>query len=536
MSLVTPEKKPSGQRGRRPQEAQSINFDRLCKWLEAEAELHSLSELFEKMLEISDDPSDRTQFFSDIHYLKKKLKERYGENLFFSKVHKKENVVCFKASAGSILNKAWYSAKNENSEKEALRVVETAASLVLLELRSYKQDMTIYPSETMISDLEYNKDQVPQLLRVFLSSLMNNELRQVAIGQSIVHACRPKSTMPPILFGLTIELDHVFGSKWLLTELNRLGFSLDYEENRRFKQSVVANDDIDAYLNSILKGSFSQWSADNVDHNVKTIDGKGSLHGMGIIVSTTGGDVQDFVLPAVKRNKKLLNDSVIQGKGVPIVQYRNSAKSNDSLGFKFINLSNLSLDSLHRPADSKLDLLWHVSHFRGIKATRPGWSGYMQEISQGEFPGRSQINMLPIIDLDPSNMTCIYSTLLFVCDQAKRFEVHTPVITFDQPLWIKATEIVENSNLKIVLILGGFHMMMSFAGSIGTLMAGSGLNTALETIYGPVSVKHMLSGKAIAMFIRGNFLVESALVIMLLSMLLPSTGEAAGEFICYYCH
>lgn len=71
MRLVTPEKKPSGQRGRRPQEAQSINFDRLCKWLEAEAELHSLSELFEKMLEISDDPSDRTQIFSDIHYLKK---------------------------------------------------------------------------------------------------------------------------------------------------------------------------------------------------------------------------------------------------------------------------------------------------------------------------------------------------------------------------------------------------------------------------------------------------------------------------------
>ena len=75
-------------------------------------------------------------------------------------------------------------------------------------------------------------------------------------------------------------------------------------------------------------------------------------------------------------------------------------------------------------------------------------------------------------------------------------------------------------------------MMMSFAGSIGTLMEGSGLDVALETIYVPVSVRHMLSGKAIAMFIRGNFLVESALVIKILSNLLPSANDITGECIC----
>ena len=50
------------------------------------------------------------------------------------------------------------------------------------------------------------------------------------------------------------------------------------------------------------------------------------------------------------------------------------------------------------------------------------------------------------------------------------------VETFDQPLWIKATEIVNVKKLPIVLILGGFHMLMSFAGSIGTLMGSSGLS------------------------------------------------------------
>ena len=75
--------------------------------------------------------------------------------------------------------------------------------------------------------------------------------------------------------------------------------------------------------------------------------------------------------------------------------------------------------------------------------------------------------------------------------------------------------------------------MMSFARGIGTLMAGSCLKTALKAIRGSVSVKHMLSQKVIAKFSRGNVLVESALVFMRLTVLLPPAGETACEFIFY---
>ena len=63
----------------------------------------------------------------------------------------------------------------------------------------------------------------------------------------------------------------------------------------------------------------------------------------------------------------------------------------------------------------------------------------MQSISKGAYPGQSVINMLPIIDLDPTNMSCIYSTLTFISTQAKKLSIITPVATFDQPLWLKAT-------------------------------------------------------------------------------------------------
>ena len=54
---------------------------------------------------------------------------------------------------------------------------------------------------------------------------------------------RPRTTLAYILFRLEIELDYVFGSKWLINELNRLGFSSSVDGVTWFKQSVVVNDD-----------------------------------------------------------------------------------------------------------------------------------------------------------------------------------------------------------------------------------------------------------------------------------------------------
>lgn len=99
--------------------------------------------------------------------------------------------------------------------------------------------------------------------------------------------------------------------------------------------------------------------------------------------------------------------------------------------------------------------------------------------------------------------------------EARKYGV-APIITFDQPLFWKAFLIIQNepvsSTLKsIVLMLGGFHMQMSFLGSIGHLMMGTGLQECLETVYAPNSVIHMLSGKSIQRAIRGHFLVDTAL-------------------------
>jgi hypothetical protein len=80
-------------------------------------------------------------------------------------------------------------------------------------------------------------------------------------------------------------------------------------------------------------------------------------------------------------------------------------------------------------------------------------------------------------------------------------------------------------NKTMVCRLGGFHTIMSFLGSIGSVMSGSGLEQVLEQCFGPNAVLHMLSGKAVSRSQRGHYLVEAALGIILVQRLTAASSE-----------
>ena len=155
----------------------------------------------------------------------------------------------------------------------------------------------------------------------------------------------------------------------------------------------------------------------------------------------------------------------------------------------------------------------------------PSWSRYMTDVSKGEYPRKSSVSLLPIIDLNPTDVTCIFCTLKFVEHQAKELEIMTAVIIFDQPLWIKGFEIIEAKSLNIVCMLGGF-LLMNFLRSIGAVMKGSSLEEAMEQVYAENShnLPHIISGKAVSRALRAHFLVESALVNRLMAPLIDRIG------------
>ena len=121
------------------------------------------------------------------------------------------------------------------------------------------------------------------------------------------------------------------------------------------------------------------------------------------------------------------------------------------------------------PSEVYSDLLWHSGWiFSRAELPRPNWSGLLQQVFFLLVIVISPLSLkffyLPIIDLNPSDETYIYSTLNYVQSQARMLNIPAPCITFDQPLWIKAVEITKAKSMNNVCRLGGFHTNGEFHG------------------------------------------------------------------------
>ncbi|GFY37372.1 uncharacterized protein TNIN_401771 [Trichonephila inaurata madagascariensis] len=153
-----------------------------------------------------------------------------------------------------------------------------------------------------------------------------------------------------------------------------------------------------------------------------------------------------------------------------------------------------------------VDFLWLYEKWKNISSL-PGWNGFLEQlIKNNKNFSTSHVMFLPFIDHPASNIDTICATNI-----DKSHGQKTCLITFDQPLYSKARLILAaySELCKIVVKLLGFHMLMSFLGSIGYIMDGSGLKEG--KIYAANSVDKMLNSHAYSRSIRGHTLLRLAL-------------------------
>ena len=172
-------------------------------------------------------------------YIQEKLVAKYTDEIVVADRNGRKNVVCFQNTARRIINDTWYSQREQKSETESIRIVRTAAKLVKASIREFIYNNEEYPSDNVVADISKAKQWLPTLLQEFLGGVVCDELKQVAIGHTIVQAARPRSAISPVLCGIGVSVDHVLGSKWMIQMLARLGFSISYDEVNKYKQSSL---------------------------------------------------------------------------------------------------------------------------------------------------------------------------------------------------------------------------------------------------------------------------------------------------------
>ena len=294
-------------------------------------------------------------------------------------------------------------------------------------------------------------------------------------------------------------MHHHFQSKYLIDSLNALGYSSSYKEVLRFGRNaaMISGAQLE---NCIGEKNEFKFVADNVDHNVCTLNGENTFHGMSMVAAITNAQFLSRQTP----RKTIAETDFINKSDVEIVRYKEAKQILKTFNCK-------QLPSI-KSSSNRTDLLWKLS--RHFKNPIPNWSGCMQLIhekqNREEFK-TDNVTFLPMIDLSASDMSCIFSTLSFISTLAYK----PAIVTFDQPLFWKGKKIVIEANdplvRQIIVMLGTFHTIMNLLGCIGYLMANTGLSDISEDIYGECTVNQMLIGKAYSRALRGHLIVDQVL-------------------------
>ncbi|KAK3919247.1 Histone-lysine N-methyltransferase EZ1 [Frankliniella fusca] len=500
--------------GRPLNESLRSAFDMFCEELEADPECQfSMSEMTLKFSEMSGDDEGYSS-----HHLKKLLKDRYGDSVIFTDFGGKNSVFCFRGKANKFVYDSWHEERNSRKESDRDRILRAAVKIINEDIRSRAYDMENY---LIGGDLD-EEYLVPDSLRFFLSGLIlsKSTSRQVertreTLAQSIMQASRPRSYISPIQLNLALYLHQTTASRLVIDVLHSLGLCSSYAEVDRFTSCFVNS----GRPSCPASAPFKQWAFDNADYNTKTLTGHGTFHEMGGIACSTPcpPPPPPYTIPRLKGKITL---DVSKGR-MPIRQYVKPPLS----GFKNLEIKDVGVSRTIASLleAQNIDFLW-MSSFCIPKpmllgTSTPSWNAYMVTAHTQCGPyDVSQVEFLPFINLDPNNLTCIFTALDFALRESTRHGLEKCFVTMDLPLFMKASEIVlSTSSLKqVVVMLGGFHLMMSFLGCIGEISKGSGLEELLAEVYAKNTVPHIISGHAYARAMRAHSLAQQALSVLML--------------------
>ena len=327
------------------------------------------------------------------------------------------------------------------------------------------------------------------------------------IYHSIMSAVRPKSFLSPLQISLAVMLNRKFASKRIIDIFYNLGVCCSYDETNLYEECLLLQP-----RPELKSGCFAQFIFDNADFNTNTIDGNNTFHSMGGIKVITPYSCYMEKKNIYREKVKSWANNIDNFENIPFCIYESVHENR--FGYNKILAEEME------QADSNLnisnsDFCWLYGNYK-IPQILPGWNGFMEKLTCKMPYQMSRVIPLPFINSAPSDRNTIFSALKYAFEEAKKMNLHTCFVTFDQPLYQKAVEMVKsfdnrNDMSRIIVRLGGFHLLMSFLGSVGYIMSGSGIKEVLGVSYAKCSVDKMLTGHAYARAMRGHTLVYLSL-------------------------
>ncbi|PIK46569.1 hypothetical protein BSL78_16578 [Apostichopus japonicus] len=246
---------PPTKRGRPQNVTQMEAFLNVATYLqENDDEQTTIHDLIDKMQEFLVDSSCMPYNFT---YMKDQLTQHFSDSIVVAEINGETNVVTLRNNASKILQDFYCQSKGNNTETDKLRIIQTVAKLIKTDIQSVSLATDDYPSCKSCRQLKRGIAYLPEYC--------------ACCWMSCFHPKEDNSNT-----------------------LSKFGFCSSYSEVAKFGRNAAITDGTD--IPNLTAGHFVQYVADNVDHNVRTIDGMGTFHGMGMIAAIT---------PEIKRNQHI---------------------------------------------------------------------------------------------------------------------------------------------------------------------------------------------------------------------------------------
>jgi hypothetical protein len=426
--------------------------------------------------------------------LVQKISEYFGKDLLILSASGVANILVFQSTAHSVL-------KIEEDCDDDDHVIRSVGKKIMKETLSLPKTDNEYFTRL---DKDSTLDEISPTLLSLLGNItekLDSTLPAILIGNIITSIIKKQPTTLQIALGVLLR------SKSLIEQFYKFGVTCSYDEVLRFKQSAAVASAKSSNMGALsyAKHGLVQAVADNFDANISSQNGLRSTHALALLLtqnrtlseSSAVCDKEENI--TIKRLKKTEMKNALKSD-IPVQSYKGPKKPDmPELEAKrsILPLKVLAQQNIVLRRAKELDFVFLKTVINDI--TSPEYGGFNTRMSrqQGQTPKPATVAVYtPLIDMVPSDPDTMMTAMVEAQNLTKLTGQTYTVFTNDQQLYKVAVNIVwvyPELFPEFIPRLGGMHMLMSFVGSVGSLMANSGLEDVMKAAFG--GVPRMLTGK-----------------------------------------
>lgn len=262
-----------------------------------------------------------------------------------------------------------------------------------------------------------------------------------------------------------------------------------------------------------------QTVADNFDTNIASPNGLKSTHSLALLltqVQESTDHIQNPKTPAIKRLRK--EDLKIEHTLPMTVERYNGPRKPDMpqacarQPILPLRILAAKIITLNRAQLTDYIFLKKITH----DSSTPEYNGFKTEMARKQghtIKPATKAIYTPLIDMKPSDPDTVMTAMVESQRLTQQCNQLVTLFTVDQQLYRVAVDVLWAYPQKfknIIPRLGGMHMLMSFIGTVGTLMANSGLEALMNAAFG--GVQKMLTGKKFPQCVRALRMVVEELL------------------------